>query len=81
MATPRRDSLKAKLDQLAERAVDRVLAKGDDATVREITDCLAAVTAYRKSTGANEPPPKSSAWEGYRTGMNVDKGPTNGARH
>jgi hypothetical protein len=75
------DPLREKLDQLAERAVDRVIAKGDDATLREITETLKAVDAYhaRTRSGSGEAPPVN-AWGRYSAA--ITKGnEVNGARH
>lgn len=74
------DPLRAKLDQLAELAIDRVLAKGKDATNREIVDTLKTVADYRKSTGAGDEKPPS-AWQGYQRAMNGNKEGGDGSRH
>ena len=81
-APPANDPLREKLDQLAELAVARVLAKGDDATMREITETLKAVDAYHARTrpAAADPTAPSSAWGGYADKI-VRKEPANGARH
>jgi hypothetical protein len=73
------DPLRAKLDQLAELAIDRVLAKGNQATAREITETLKVVSSYRATAaGADAPPP--SAWEGYQRAMSGE-GNGDGSRH
>jgi hypothetical protein len=73
------DPLREKLDQLAARAVDRVLDKGADATLREITETLKAVDAYHARTRAVGEAPPPSAWGGYSAAINGDR--ANGARH
>jgi hypothetical protein len=75
------DPLREKLDQLAERAVDRVIAKGDDATLREITETLKAVDAYhaRTRSGGGEAPPVK-AWDRYSAAITKGNG-ADGARH
>jgi len=82
-SAPADDPLREKLDQLAELAVDRVLAKGNDATLREITETLKTVSAYRDSTvGVDAPPPAKSAWDRYRGVMsNGSEDKADGARH
>jgi hypothetical protein len=68
---PTTDPLREKLDRLAERAIDRVLAKGDDATLREITETLKTVADYRGRTQTGDPAdPAASAWEKYRGAIN-----------
>jgi hypothetical protein len=77
---PAEDPLRAKLDQLAELAIDRVLSKGKDATSREIVDTLKTVADYRKSTGAGDEP-APNAWNRYQQAMNGSKGDGDGSRH
>jgi hypothetical protein len=77
---PEGDPLRAKLDQLAELAIDRVLAKGKDATSREIVDTLKTVADYRKSTGAGDEP-APTAWNRYQQAMNGSKESGDGSRH
>jgi hypothetical protein len=73
------DPLRAKLDKLAELAIDRVLAKGDQATAREITETLKVVSAYRATaTGADAPP--QDAWSSYRKAMTGEEN-GDGSRH
>lgn len=61
------DPLRAKLDQLAELAIDRVLAKGKDATSREIVDTLKTVAAYRQQASDGEAP--QTAWDRYQRNL------------
>lgn len=61
--------------------MDRVLAKGNEATLREITETLKTVSAYRASTqtGGTPAAPQSS-WEKYHQAIN-GTGAGNGAAH
>jgi hypothetical protein len=72
------DPLRAKLDQLAELAIDRVLAKGKDATAREITETLKVVSSYRAQANDGETP--QNAWDRYKTALTGEAN-GDGSRH
>ena len=72
------DPLRAKLDQLAELAIDRVLAKGQEATAREITETLKVVSTYRAQADAGETP--TNAWDRYKTALTGEAN-GDGSRH
>lgn len=73
------DPLRAKLDQLAELAIDRVLAKGEQATAREITETLKVVSTYRaQAAGDGEKP--QNAWDRYQKAMTGEVN-GDGSRH
>ena len=73
------DPLREKLDKLAELAIDRVLAKGADASAREITETLKVVSTYRAQANDGQAPPQS-AWSKYQKAMNGE-GNGDGSRH
>lgn len=77
-AVPAADPLRAKLDQLAELAIDRVLAKGKDATAREITETLKVVSTYRAQASSGETP--QNAWDSYKTAL-TGEADGDGSRH
>ena len=75
---PVADPLRAKLDQLAELAIDRVLEKGKAATSREIVDTLKTVSAYRQQVSDGTAP--ENAWDRYQRNLTGEVG-GDGSRH
>ena len=73
------DPLRDKLDKLAELAIDRVLAKGTDATAREITETLKVVSAYRANAAGDDDKPQN-AWSKYQKAMTGEVN-GDGSRH
>jgi hypothetical protein len=73
------DPLRDKLDKLAELAIDRVLAKGEQATAREITETLKVVSTYRAQAGGTDQEPPG-AWDRYTEALTGEAN-GDGSRH